>query len=203
MANRWIKALKEYNEGQDEWCIPRKNTNEHREVLRIMNRDSEGPKVFRKLKQTQMQKKEAKEREKDILDSVEDHGFFREKPIYIFESAGLDTQSFRSTMNIIEEDLEKKNNTEKYLSFSMKQLLSFRCMPSDRLTASLCNRQLKLLYRMARLLTSLDKRYHWFERKKPLEWIDKIYIFTKLTDKEFKKLRSKNAHKRKLRQKKE
>ena len=33
---KWIEALKKFNAGKGEWCIPRKGSREHKEVLIIM-----------------------------------------------------------------------------------------------------------------------------------------------------------------------
>ena len=33
---KWIEALKKFNAGKGEWCIPRKGSREHKEVLSIM-----------------------------------------------------------------------------------------------------------------------------------------------------------------------
>ena len=34
--NKWILALKSWNKKQGNWCVPRKNTPEYEEVMRIM-----------------------------------------------------------------------------------------------------------------------------------------------------------------------
>jgi hypothetical protein len=36
MNNPWIKALKKYNKGKPCWCIPRKGSEDHDELLRGM-----------------------------------------------------------------------------------------------------------------------------------------------------------------------
>ncbi len=33
---KWIESLKKFNVGKGEWCIPRKGSREHKEVLSIM-----------------------------------------------------------------------------------------------------------------------------------------------------------------------
>jgi hypothetical protein len=33
---KWIEVLKKFNDGKGEWCIPRKGSREHKEVLSIM-----------------------------------------------------------------------------------------------------------------------------------------------------------------------
>ncbi len=33
---KWIEALKKFNDGKGEWCVPKKGTREHKEVLSIM-----------------------------------------------------------------------------------------------------------------------------------------------------------------------
>ena len=46
---RWVDALKKYNEGKTTWCIPRKGTPEHTEVLDIMKgKKKEPPKIDKK-----------------------------------------------------------------------------------------------------------------------------------------------------------
>jgi len=34
---KWIEALKKFNSGKGEWCVPRKGTREYDEVMSIMN----------------------------------------------------------------------------------------------------------------------------------------------------------------------
>lgn len=36
--NKWIEALKIFNKGKVEWCVPKKGTTAYNEVQRIMNR---------------------------------------------------------------------------------------------------------------------------------------------------------------------
>ena len=36
-ANKWIEALKKWNEKNDKWCVPRKGTPEYQEVRKIMD----------------------------------------------------------------------------------------------------------------------------------------------------------------------
>ena len=38
MSNVWIQALQEYNKGKNKWCVVKKGTPEHAEVMKIMNR---------------------------------------------------------------------------------------------------------------------------------------------------------------------
>ena len=33
----WMEALKKFNAGKGEWCVPKKGTREHKEVISIMN----------------------------------------------------------------------------------------------------------------------------------------------------------------------
>ena len=33
---KWVEALKKFNDGKGAWCIPRKGSREHKEVLSIM-----------------------------------------------------------------------------------------------------------------------------------------------------------------------
>ena len=42
--NVWIQALQEYNKGKNKWCVVRKGTPEHAEVMKIMNRIKGGKK---------------------------------------------------------------------------------------------------------------------------------------------------------------
>jgi len=35
---KWIPALKEWNKGKDKWCVPKKNSNDHSEVISIAQR---------------------------------------------------------------------------------------------------------------------------------------------------------------------
>ena len=37
MANKWITALKKWNEKNEKWCVPRKGTPEYEEVRKIMD----------------------------------------------------------------------------------------------------------------------------------------------------------------------
>ena len=37
MPNNWISALKIFNEGKSEWCIPKKGGKEYEEIKKIMN----------------------------------------------------------------------------------------------------------------------------------------------------------------------
>ena len=34
---KWVEALKKFNSGKGEWCVPRKGTREYDEVMSIMN----------------------------------------------------------------------------------------------------------------------------------------------------------------------
>lgn len=43
---KWIDALKKWNEGKGAWCIPKKGTPQHAEVISLMH---EVPKKTRKL----------------------------------------------------------------------------------------------------------------------------------------------------------
>ncbi len=46
MPNKWIEALKKFNEkNKTEWCIPRKGGKEYEEIKRIMNGETRIPKV--------------------------------------------------------------------------------------------------------------------------------------------------------------
>ena len=37
-TSSWLIALREWNEGQSQWCIPAKGTNEYEEVMVIKNK---------------------------------------------------------------------------------------------------------------------------------------------------------------------
>jgi len=37
MPNNWVQALKIYNKGKNEWCIPKKGGKEYEEIKKIMN----------------------------------------------------------------------------------------------------------------------------------------------------------------------
>jgi len=37
MPNKWVQALKEYNKGKSEWCIPKKGGKEYQDIKKIMN----------------------------------------------------------------------------------------------------------------------------------------------------------------------
>ena len=34
---KWMETLKKFNAGKGEWCVPKKGTREHKEVMSIMN----------------------------------------------------------------------------------------------------------------------------------------------------------------------
>ena len=34
---KWMDALRKFNAGKGEWCVPRKGTREHKEVMSIMH----------------------------------------------------------------------------------------------------------------------------------------------------------------------
>lgn len=38
MPNMWIQALTEYNSKHKHWCVPKKGSKEHQQVMRIMNK---------------------------------------------------------------------------------------------------------------------------------------------------------------------
>lgn len=50
MANKWITALKKWNEKNEKWCVPRKGTPEYNEVRKIMDEMSGEGKFFDPLK---------------------------------------------------------------------------------------------------------------------------------------------------------
>jgi hypothetical protein len=49
MANKWITALKKWNEGRDKYCIPKRGTPEYDEVRKIMGEMS-GEGIFDAMK---------------------------------------------------------------------------------------------------------------------------------------------------------
>ena len=38
MPNVWIQALQEYNKGKNKWCVVKRGTPEHAEVIKIKDR---------------------------------------------------------------------------------------------------------------------------------------------------------------------
>ena len=47
-GSKYTDALKEYNKGKPAWCMPRKGTDLHSEVLRIMNAPKKPTRKLRK-----------------------------------------------------------------------------------------------------------------------------------------------------------
>ena len=54
---KWIEALKKFNAGKGEWCVPRKGTREHKEVLSIM----QGATVYTNTRSEQTRRKQRAE----------------------------------------------------------------------------------------------------------------------------------------------
>ncbi len=54
---KWMEALKKFNAGKGEWCVPKKGTREHAEVISIM----QGNTVYTS---TQQEQKRIQERAK-------------------------------------------------------------------------------------------------------------------------------------------
>ncbi len=51
---KWMEALKKYNAGKDKWCVPKKGSREHKEVMSIMH----GETVYTGTRQEQKRIKE-------------------------------------------------------------------------------------------------------------------------------------------------
>ena len=43
---KWIEALKKYNQGKEEWCIPKKGSNEYNQVMNIMKPEEKIENIF-------------------------------------------------------------------------------------------------------------------------------------------------------------
>jgi len=68
MPSVWISALKEYNEKKGMWCLPKKGSAEHAEVMKIMDRmrgSKAEPEAKEKPKRKLRTEKEKKESESD------------------------------------------------------------------------------------------------------------------------------------------
>ena len=42
---KWTEALKQWNSGKDKWCIPRRGTPGHAQVMKLMGKASKAPKA--------------------------------------------------------------------------------------------------------------------------------------------------------------
>jgi len=71
-GTKWTDSLKQWNEGKPSWCMPRKGTQGHAEVLSIMNT----PKVKRKLS-----KKSKQQTEMEMM-AMEDRDVGKDELIY-------------------------------------------------------------------------------------------------------------------------
>ena len=60
---KWIEALKKFNAGKGEWCVPRKGTREHKEVLSIM----QGATLYTNTRSEQARRKQRAETDPDPL----------------------------------------------------------------------------------------------------------------------------------------
>ena len=67
--NKWIVALKRWNEGKDKWCVPRKGSSGHKEVMDIVAGKTRSKKVKPKVKP--MVSKSYKERVDDVVNAAE------------------------------------------------------------------------------------------------------------------------------------
>ena len=67
--NKWIVALKRWNEGKDKWCVPRKGSSGHKEVMDIVAGKTRSKKVKPKVKP--MVSKSYKERVDDVVSAAE------------------------------------------------------------------------------------------------------------------------------------
>lgn len=68
--NKWIVALKKWNEGKSKWCVPRKGSSGHKEVMDIVAGKTTGSKKV-KPKVTPMVSKSYKERVDDVVSAAE------------------------------------------------------------------------------------------------------------------------------------
>jgi len=67
--NKWIVALKRWNEGKDKWCVPRKGSSGHKEVMDLVAGKTRSKKVKPKVKP--MVSKSYKERVDDVVSAAE------------------------------------------------------------------------------------------------------------------------------------
>ena len=68
--NKWIVALKKWNAGKSKWCVPRKGSSGHKEVMDIAaGKATRSKKV--KPKVTPMVSKSYKERVDDVVSAAE------------------------------------------------------------------------------------------------------------------------------------
>ena len=67
--NKWIVALKQWNEGKNKWCVPRKGSSGHKEVMDLVAGKTRSKKVKPKVKP--MVSKSYKERVDDVVSAAE------------------------------------------------------------------------------------------------------------------------------------
>ena len=67
--NKWVSALKKWNEGKSKWCVPRKGSASHKEVMNIMAGKSKVIKL--KTKPKSISKKSYKERVNDVVNAAQ------------------------------------------------------------------------------------------------------------------------------------
>ena len=66
--NKWVTALKKWNQGKSKWCVPRKGSTSHKEVMDIMAGKSKVIKVKSKPKSIS---KSYKERVADVVSAAQ------------------------------------------------------------------------------------------------------------------------------------
>lgn len=102
--NAYILALKEFNKGKTMWCIPKKGSEDHKEVTRLKEKIMKGEKI----EHVQEKVKKIEERVSEITNYAEKKyeeisGY--EKKLDAEKWAKLSEQQKRGTMRMIIEDL--------------------------------------------------------------------------------------------------
>ena len=69
MALTWIQALKKWNEKNENWCVPRKDTEGYNEVMALMR--GEMPKKLKKEKEKKEKKNKEKTKKEKTNEQVE------------------------------------------------------------------------------------------------------------------------------------
>ena len=68
--NKWIIALKKWNAGKSKWCVPRKGSSGHREVMNIVAGKATRSKQLKPARKPAMAKS-YKERVEDVVSAAE------------------------------------------------------------------------------------------------------------------------------------
>ena len=68
--NKWITALKQWNKGKSKWCVPRKGSTSHKEVLNIM--EGKPTKIIKVKSKSKPISKSYKERVADVVNAAQD-----------------------------------------------------------------------------------------------------------------------------------